>query len=228
MAATAGAPASDQSTIIVIEEKDDLREGTVQFQAVDLKAMKLGTVKFKVNKNALLGSRLRTSSRNLQVKGEYALTANGLSRFSSNIGLAGDFGFVEYRWRTGNSNIASGCFMHGFPVYRFKAGGANLISAEMLPSREESLGQSLRDWVVNNSNGPSYTRDGRQNDLADAKAVLEENGKKVSELVRAEFLGFYAFKGKDGRFSSCKKAPDLVDARQLIAQQMAEKQKAAQ
>jgi hypothetical protein len=174
----------DPEALVLVEERDGIRGGTMKFVQVDLAAMTRGTIELTVDKTTR--GRLRTADRGLQTKGEGLLVPKNMSRFSAAKGAPGDYALIDFSWNDG-IGVKTSAPRNAIPVYRFVAGKANLVTAEMLP-----LGGG-------SSNILSYAaaRNGSNDDVGDAQKILGEYPSLRATVVPAEVVAYIRFDGKN-------------------------------
>lgn len=183
--------------LVLVEERDGMRGGSLTFVPVDLAARIRGTADIVVDKTT--AGRLRTSDPGLQTKGEGLMIPKNMSRFSAAKGAAGYYALVDFSYNTGIGS-ASGCPKEGAPLFRFEPGKANLVTAESLPGGGGS----------SNILAYSAARNGSNDDRNDAQKILDEYPKLRSEVVLAPVVGFVMFEDDKGRVSGCSKGKKVV------------------
>jgi hypothetical protein len=183
--------------LVLVEERDGLRGGSMTFVPVDLTTMTRGTVNIEVDKTTR--GRLRTSDPGLQTKGEGLMVPKNMSRFSAAKGPAGTYALVGFSYNTGIGS-AGACPADGAPLFRFEPGKANLVPAELLP----------RGGGSSNILAYSAARNGSNDDLGDAQKILNEYPMLRSTVVIAPIVGFVTFEDDKGRRSACSKGKKVV------------------
>lgn len=189
--------ADDPDALVLVEERDGLRGGSLTFVRVDLGSMTRGSARLVVDKTTK--GRLRTSDPGLQTKGEGLLIPKNMSRFSAAKGSAGDYALTGFEWYNGIGSRRA-CPPDGVPVFRFAAGKANLVTTEMLPAGGSS------------SNILRYAaaRNGSNDDVADAQKILNESRNLRGTVVPAELIGYVKFRNDRGKASGCSNGKMLV------------------
>lgn len=190
--------------LVMVEERDGLRGGSMTFVRVDLDTMTRGTDALEVDKTTR--GRLRTSDPGLQTKGEGLMVPKNMSRFSAAKGPAGTYALVGFSYNTGIGS-AGACPGDGAPVFRFAPGKANLVPAELLPQGGGST----------NILAYAAAKNGSNDDLGDAQKILNEYPMLRSTVVIAPIVGFVTFEDDKGRRSACSKGKKVV-----LVSQMAE------
>jgi hypothetical protein len=207
--------ATDSEAIVLIEEKDGMRDGTVGFQFVDLDQMKVLKRKFGIKKVAWFGHRLVTSYPELKtISGIYKTNA---SRFSGTKQAAGLVALTSYSFPSSfGGRDGRGCLPTGFPVYRLKPGVANLIDAAILPPEGPSEGLKLLG-LIKLFPKPGFKVSGRDEAIADARRILSEYAGIKAEVAPAELVGLYTFKTKKGKSDGCAYTQDIMPAELQIS-----------
>lgn len=188
---------SDPQALVLVEERDGMRGGTLTFVAVDIQAMKRGSGKIEVGKTTR--GQLRTSDPGLQTKGEGLLIPKNMSRFSAVKGAAGHYALVSFDDYNGVGSV-SGCPLQGAPVFCFEPGKVNLVAAESLPPGGGS----------SNILAYALSRNGSNTDVADAQKILNEHATLRGEVVPAQVVSFVKFQDGKGRVSACSGGQTLV------------------
>lgn len=188
---------ADPEALVVVEERDGLRGGAFTFLRVDLEAMTKAEGRIVVDKT--MAGRLRTANRGLQTKGEGLMVPKNLSRFSAAKGAPGDYALADFTYGVFGGSITE-CGGKAIPVFRFQAGKANLVTAEMLP----------KGGGASNILSYAAARNGSNDDVGDARAVLGEYPNLKGEVVPAEFLGWFQFRKARGGAAFCGKGDFLV------------------
>ena len=189
--------ADDPEALVIVEERDGMRGGSLTFIAVDLDAMARSGGKIVVDKTTR--GRLRTEDPGLQTKGEGLLIPKNMSRFSAAKGAAGHYALIDFSYYNGLRGV-SNCPKEGAPVFRFDAGKANLVNAEALPEGGGST----------NILAYAAARNGSNDDLGDAQKVINEYAALRSQVVAAPLVGFVKFDNGKGKQSACSSAKKLV------------------
>lgn len=189
-------PEGDEA-LVLVEERDGLRGGTMTFVPVDLATMTRGAVEIEVDKTTR--GRLRTSDPGLQTKGEGLMVPKNMSRFSAAKGPSGHYALVGFSYNTGIGS-AEACPREGAPLFRFQPGKANLVPAELLPQGGGST----------NILAYAAAKNGSNDDLGDAQKILNEYPRLRSTVVLAPIVGFVTFEDEKGRRSACSKGKKVV------------------
>ena len=188
---------ADPEALVLVEERDGLRGGAFTFVRVDLEAMAKSQGRIVVDKTT--AGRLRTANPGLQTKGEGLLVPKNMSRFSAAKGAPGDYALVDFTYGVAGGAVTQ-CGGRAVAVFRFHPGKANLVTAEMLP---EGGGSS-------NILSYSAARNGSNDDVGDAQAILGEYPNLKANVAEAEFRGWYQFRKSKGEVSACGKGDFLV------------------
>lgn len=187
----------DSQALVIVEEREGLRGGFLNFVKVDLAMLRREDSKLVVDKTT--NGRLRTTNPGLQTKGEGLMVPKDMSRFSAAKGPAGDYVLVDFTYGAFGGR-AGACSQRGVPIFRFQPGKANLVTAEMLPGGGGST----------NILAYAAARNGSNADLTDAQEILAGYPRLKGEVVAAQFLGWYQFKDDKGNVSGCGKGKTLV------------------
>lgn len=190
-------PSAPNDALIVVEERQGMYGGSLEFVRVDLEQLTRDKKILYVSK--AMDGRLRTEIPELQTTGEGLMIPKTMSRFSAASTPAGDYALVGFSF---SMLVYQGysCAEHGAPVFRIKAGTANMISAEMLPSG----GGSYSFFKFNPARG------GASDDLVDAQRIIDGYPNLKAKLAYAEPIGFVKFQDKKGRIDGCGKGETVV------------------